>query len=423
MRLYTADDRPVRSRPTDVLHIARLPMLFTLLLTLLSCSESVPYDLQTVHTAGAGRSHYWANVEIDPFEYFAEIEIEGLERGFLGPPLPLSVRLLALISTEHEIVLLRDKKLYRTIRLPEGITLMPQLGADSTGRLYVSSTDADLFAIDTNGTIAWRSEAVAVTSESFALPLWPLVIGDMIITGHTDGEVVALDRDGSERWRRSFGSDLSPSTALSAEFGIVIAQTSNDYGVADTLVMLGRDGTERWSVATGGRVDVGPICDESRVIVGVVGENDEGKYRPAIEVYDAASGRLQWRAPLKVLPRGVATGSEGMIFASGGGGSRGAGGVVAAFDVDGKKAWEIALEQSIPSTILATSNAIFFTARQNRSIGIFCYTHAGSFLKYAPIDTPGGLSLPPTILPTGTLVLVSRERPMLIENQGGGILF
>ncbi len=423
MELHTTDDRPVRSRPTDLLRVARLPLLLTLLLTLSSCSESVPYDLQTVQTGGEGRSHYWPKVEIDPFEYFAETEIEGLETGFLGPPLPLSARLLALISTEHDIILLRDKKLYRTIPLPDGITLMPQLAADSTGRLYLSSTDADLFAIDTNGTIAWHSEVVALSPESFALPLWPLVVDDMIITGHTDGKVVALDREGSERWRRSFGTDISPSTAESPEFGIVIAQTSNDYGTIDTLVMLDREGNELWSVAIGGRVESGPICDGSRVIVGVAGENEEGKYRPAIEVYDAPNGALRWRAPLKVLPRGVAIGSEGKIFASGGGGSRGAGGVVAAFDLEGNQAWEIALEQSIPTTILVTGNALFFTARHDRTIGIFSYTHAGNFLKYAPIDTPGGLSLPPTILPTGTLVLVSRERPLLIENQGGGILF
>ena len=423
MEHHTVEDRSVRFRSRAADGIARYPLLILLFLVLSSCSKEISYDLQAVHTGGAERSWYWPGVEIDPFEYFVEQEIDSLATGFLGPPLPLSARLVALLSTDHDLLLLRDRKLYRRIELPEEITLMPQLAADNTGRIYLSSTDADLFAIDTNGTIAWRSDAVTVPSESFALPLWPLQLGDMIVTGHTDGDVAALDREGNVVWQRRLGSGLTPTIAASGSGDIVLAQTANDYDRADTVTVLGQDGEERWQQSTGGRIAAGPLCDGDRVLVGVADRNEEGKYRPALEAYDATSGTLLWRAPLKVLPRALAAGSEGRVFVSGGGGSRGGGGVVAGFGADGSKEWEIALEQSIPSTILATADALFFTARQDRSIGIFSYTHAGTFLKYAPIDTPGGLSLPPTILPTGTLAFVSRERPLIVENTSGGILF
>lgn len=387
------------------------------------CSDGPSPFFQTANQGGAERSWSWPSTEIPPFDLFNETTVDALEVGFLAPPLWLGGQFLALPTTDHQIVLLRSERLYRTIPTPEGTILMPPLAADSTGRIFASSIDAELFALDTNGTLAWSSSRAAVPEESVGLPLYPLAIGEMVLSGNSQGEVVAFSREGKELWSRSFGSKLLRTTALSPGTGILVAQTLNSYDHHDTLTMLSFDGEVLWANETGGRIEAGPACSGEMVVVALSDQNEEGKYRPAVEVYHRTTGKLLWRLRLKVLPRGLAIDDEGTVYVSGGGGSRVQGGVVAAIGADGLLRWEVELEQSAPSTIAVSSNAVCFVTRKERSIGLFSYTREGSFLKFAPIETPYGLALPPTILPTGSLVVVSRERPLILKSRGSGLLF
>jgi hypothetical protein len=76
--------------------------------------------------------------------------------------------------------------------------------------------------------------------------------------------------------------------------------------------------------------------------------------------------------------------------------------------------WEIGFRQSVPTTLLIAGN-IYIVAHQGRSLGIYCYTLDGGFLRYAPIDTPLPLALPPTILPTGSIVIGIREEGKMLR--------
>ena len=106
---------------------------------------------------------------------------------------------------------------------------------------------------------------------------------------------------------------------------------------------------------------------------------------------------------------------EANVYVSGGGGAQLSGGSVASFSPEGKKRWEFGFRRSVPSTLLIAGN-LYFVAHQDRSLGVYSYTREGKFLKYAPIDTPLRLALPPTILPTGSMVVAIREEGKILRN-------
>lgn len=386
-----------------------------LLLLLSSCSGGVPQELQVSNYAGEGRNRSWPNVNMPAFENFGEVEIDGLDGGLLGPPLSLGNRDLVALATGQRLILIRNNRLHWSTTFDEGLTFLPELASDARGQIYIQSTDAELFAVDTGGSVLWNSRSVMVDEGGFGLPLYPLALENHVIVGNTDGRIAGVGPDGTELWQLDLPTKLTRSVASAGEWGIALGQTQNAWEEVDTLTMISSGGEIRWKRPAGGRIEVGPVCSGDRVAVGVSRRTEEGKYRPEVVLYDAAEGRELWRAPLRELPGSLVIDHEANVYVSGGGGAQLSGGSVASFSPEGKKRWEFGFRRSVPSTLLIAGN-LYFVAHQDRSLGVYSYTREGKFLKYAPIDTPLRLALPPTILPTGSMVVAIREEGKILRN-------
>lgn len=114
----------------------------------------------------------------------------------------------------------------------------PALAADGT--LYVAADGGNLFALNPDGSEAWRFALVSsiVTSS-------PTLASDgTIYLGAWDNSLYAINPDGSEAWSFTTGGRIDASPALAADGTIYFGSTDNH------LYALNPDGGERWRFAT-----------------------------------------------------------------------------------------------------------------------------------------------------------------------------
>ena len=378
--------------------------------------------MQNAYGGGERRAQSFSGVSLPTFSGFSESRYDSLGSGFLGAPLTVHSNQFAVVTTDQRIALFHYDDISWTYKLPDQTFPLPELASDSIGTVYSITTNGKLFAIDSSGALKWN---VSVRSEEepddFSIPTWPLVIPGGIIIGMTNGILKRVDFSGKIVWEKKLGAGLCRSVAYHKEIGIVLGITHNNYDQEDKLMILSDEGEIKGEVSVP-RIEAGPmIVDEHCIAIGAANRNSKGKYRPTLIAFQGR-GEQSWSRPLKALPTGLSADDEGNIYVCGGGGGAGAGGLLSSFDPAGNLRWEIGLRQSIPTSPIVLSNMFCFVGKQDQSIGVFSYTLDGQFLKFAPIESLATVVFPPAILPSGRLVFSCSNEPIILENQGGGLL-
>ena len=155
--------------------------------------------------------------------------------------------------------------------------------------LYIGSSDGLLRALDAGtGELLWSADAGAPIDAA------PAVAGEVVLVATRAGEFLALHRsNGAVRWRVRAGTELPLAwEGMSGDLYTASPAVADDvavFGGADGIVYaIGvADGEVRWRFATGGRVRSSPA-----VVDGVVyaGSADGSMYAIALE-----DGRRLWR--------------------------------------------------------------------------------------------------------------------------------
>ena len=393
------------------------------------CGASGDGEIRTnAFGAGADRAFFFEGRSLPVFEDFLEVEVEGTTTGFIGAPLFLSTRLAAVVSADHHLLLLRNMAVYDSILFDDDVFLTPELAADADGRVFAATTDGRLVAVDTGGQVLWIADETQRHPDSIALPTWPLVVPstndndqELILSGTTDGRTAAYDAEGKLLWQKSFARRLIRSVCATTDGGIIIGLTSNDYTRADELVRLDKRGEEIWRSTVQGRIESGPILVQDRVIVGLAAKGEERGYRTGVASIDVKSSKEIWYERLGAIPIALAGDGEGNIYAAGGGGSRVYGGHIVALDRNGSTRWDMGFERNGPSVIVVTDNRVCFVARDDETLGLFTYTREGGFIKFAPVRSTARISSFPVVTPYGTIILAAADRPLFLQNTGGGL--
>jgi len=101
------------------------------------------------------------------------------------------------------------------------------------GRIYLANVDNVVYALDAfSGALIWRhaqqlDPGRGVELELFGAPS-PVLVGDVILTGHSDGTLLALGKDdGEPRWQRRVGEGRYPDLIAPA------------YGTGDAILVAG----------------------------------------------------------------------------------------------------------------------------------------------------------------------------------------
>ena len=395
--------------------------MLCLLALLAACGDSSDSYQTNAFGGGNSRANFFIT-SVGTFNGFSETPFDSLKSGFLGPLLPLNANRFAVVTTDRRVALIRYQAIDWTYQFPDDRYPLPELASDSLGTVYAITTDGGIHSIDSSGKLKWSDEfASNDSSESFSIPLWPLVLPGGVLGGMTDGRVKRYGFDGNVSWEATFSPGLTRSVAQSDDLGIVLGVTYNGYDQGDTIVLLDESGNRKWSQGIEARIEYGPIIVEEMIIAGVATRTEEGKYRPFVLALDA-EGKELWRAPLKALPTGMAADGNGNIYVCGGGGGRMSGGIISSFDNEGKERWETGLRESVPTSPLVAADRLHFLGTHERSIGLFSYTPDGGFVKFAPVESLAEIVLPPTVLPNGYLTISCSSQPILLQSRGGGFL-
>lgn len=157
------------------------------------------------------------------------------------------------------------------------------------GRVYLTTVDDVVYALDAEtGALAWRhaqglDPGRGVELELFGAPS-PVVVGDLVLSGHSDGTLIALQRqDGELAWQRRVGEGRYPdliAPALGADDAILVA------GYAAPLIAIDPESRAvRWRLDEVGGAERMVL---SEGVVYVSGEDG------ALRAIDVRTGELKW---------------------------------------------------------------------------------------------------------------------------------
>lgn len=159
------------------------------------------------------------------------------------------------------------------------------------GRIYIANVDNLVYALDAQtGDLVWRHaqklDPGRVTElELYAAPS-PVVVGDLVITGYSDGTLAALGKDSGEMvWQRRVGEGRYPDVAASAVVrgGDVIVG-----GYTEPLLALDvASRNVRWRVDAGAAAPPILSPDDERVVF-------HGGADGVLRRIDALTGAVDW---------------------------------------------------------------------------------------------------------------------------------
>ncbi|MDP6779028.1 MAG: PQQ-binding-like beta-propeller repeat protein [Candidatus Latescibacteria bacterium] len=179
-----------------------------------------------------------------------------------------------------------DLRLLWTFETADEIVSTPAIGH---GRIYVSSTDARVYALDaTDGSEVWRFEAGDAVEAS------PMLLDTTLYVGSLEGALFALDTEtGQARWRADFGSAVHGSAnRATADTGALVL-----VGCYDNRMYCfdAASGDRRWAYQARNYINGAPAIEGGRAVFGgcdgslhivdvangsLIGEVDVGSYIP-----------------------------------------------------------------------------------------------------------------------------------------------
>lgn len=137
--------------------------------------------------------------------------------------------------------------------------------------------------------IAWRVQTGGPVRSS------PVVVGNTVYVGSTDGRVYALDAaSGAVRWQYDAGSSVSATPAVAGGVVVIEAIDGSVHGISQTTgrrnwrIITGTDARLAWGYESGDNWTSSPTVIGNMVLVG----SGDG----ALYALDLATGRTRWKA-------------------------------------------------------------------------------------------------------------------------------
>jgi len=308
---------------------------------------------------------------------------------------------------------LLDSVLWRT-SLPTGNHPLPGLATDSTGVLYLSTTNCRVWAVGRNGKVLWN-RAVGEVTDGPVIPTPPLALGEGVIVGTTRGDLVRFDGAGRNVWQIRRGGAFGDRPCGHPHVGIVGVITFNDYARRDSLLIVdAATGKELSSRPLGGRMVAEPILTPRAVVIGTATIDSGNRRVPQLEA-TTHDGRPLWSLRLPLMPRGISSDAAGALYVACAGNAADLnGGAIVAVDTVGHRRWTVLLGSGVSAPVAVTAQWIYFVARREGRTGLYTYGLDGTFGAFLPIDVLPDVSSAITMSGFGTLVLSGLDAPVLL---------
>ena len=197
-------------------------------------------------------------------------------------------------------------------------------------RAYVTSTDNQVYAIDTDtGVIVWSDQAIAESARILSAPS-PAVSNEILVAPYSSGELIAyLPANGRRLWQDTLTTigRFTPLSAINDIAGHPTIENGVVYAASHSGVLTAidaRSGQRLWAILFGSRL--GPVVAGDYIfIVGTEGQvaciqKVDGKIvwvrsLPEFKKAKQKKGRIVWTGPLIASNRLIVTSSEGNMLA------------------------------------------------------------------------------------------------------------
>ncbi len=261
-------------------------------------------------------------------------------------------------------------------------TSSPALGSDGT--IYVGSDDAYLYAINADGTLKWRKGFGAAIQSSPAIAL-----DGTIYFGTNNYRLNAVNPDGSTKWTYPTGNPISSSPAIGPD-GTVYVASRDRY-----IYAINPSGTFKWRFGM-------TVGSESSPAIGADGTiycgSDDGKLYAV-----TSSGALRWSYAIgSMVKSSPAIGPDGAIYTGANDG------YLYAVRPDGTLGWRYQTGGAVRSSAAVGSDGIIYFGSQD----LFLYSlNPDGSLRWQ-IQTGGQVNSSPAIGPGGQLYVGSLDRKL-----------
>ncbi len=255
----------------------------------------------------------------------------------------------------------------------------PAIGADGT--VYVGSEDLYIYAINADGTLKWRKGLGGQISSS------PTIGSDgRIYVGVANGRLYALNPDGVIAWGFQTGAAVVSCAAIGSDGTIYV--TSKDY----YFYALTPGGSMRWRFATGNRIESSPaISDAGMLVFG----SDDGKLYSRTPTNGA-----NWSYTIGSIVRSSpAFGPDGTVYVGADDG------YLYAFQANGVFKWRYNTGGVVRSSPAVGSDGVVYVGSQDH--GIYAINPDGT-LRWRH-DTGGQVNSSPAIGAGGKLYAASLD--------------
>ncbi|AGB02802.1 PKD domain-containing protein [Methanoregula formicica] len=272
----------------------------------------------------------------------------------------------------------------------------PVIGFDGT--IYIGSQDANLRALDPNGTQKWQVSLSSSTSFIYGSPA--IGADGTIYVESNDYKLFAINPNGTKKWQSAtFGTSLYGSPAIGADGTIYVG--------ADALYSFDpQDGTLKWSNTTGTAQYATPaIGSDGTIYIGSESKNTLYAYNP--------DGTLKWsnssaNVPFRASP---VIGSDGTIYIGSSSTSK-----FYAFNSDGTLKWSNTTGGKMYGSAAVGADGTIYVGCNDKKV--YAWNPDGT-LKWS--YTTGGVILwaSPAIGADGTIYIGSRDGKIYALNPTG----
>jgi outer membrane protein assembly factor BamB len=177
----------------------------------------------------------------------------------------------------------------------------PALGAD--GGIYFGSLDGNLYALNPDGTEAWRAAFGQISGVPAISEEGTIHVG---VASPMEKMFYAFNRDGSLGWGYHIESHIVESSPVIGPDGTIYLAASNPETARGAVIALNPDGSEKWRYEVGSRIPFSPTLGPDGTIY--VGARNGNLY--ALN----PDGSLKWQKNLGAVTSSAAVDAEGMIY-------------------------------------------------------------------------------------------------------------
>lgn len=268
---------------------------------------------------------------------------------------------------------------------------------DTSGNVYVTTTDGKLHALNPDGTRRWSY------TFGFSSASTPAIWNDaMIYFGSRNRRLYAVDTSGNLSWSYKTGGWVDASPAIGADGTVYVGSWDSNF------YALGAKGQPRWTFATGGPITSSAAIDAGGTIY--FGSHDGKCYAVA------ANGVKQWEFPTRgAILASPAIGSDGALYFTS------ADGYLRLLNPDGTLRWQLHTGGiTAASPVLGIEGNIFVGINSNHceisAAGKLLWSRSLSPNGYGPYDW---LATAPVALENGTVFTVGTDMALSIFERGG----